>query len=106
MRSERSQRQRGDVPRARAAANMLLRVFVVFACLTAFLARGTDYSAYLFIQGIPGEVTDVAHTNWIAINSFTEQQTSALLAPGLKSYNFSVNKLVDKSSPLLALRIA
>ncbi|MGZ4962563.1 MAG: Hcp family type VI secretion system effector [Limisphaerales bacterium] len=87
------------------SAPILLRAFVLFACLSAFIVRA-DYSAFLFVPGIPGEVADVSHTNWIAVNSFTEQQASALIAPGLKSYAFTITKAVDKASPLLAKRVA
>lgn len=105
MRSKRSQQPNGSIPRHGVLTSILRHAFVLFACLSAFVSRA-DYNAFLFVQGIPGEVADVAHTNWIAINSFTEQQASLLYAPGLKSYSFNVTKSIDKSSPLLALRAA
>jgi type VI protein secretion system component Hcp len=84
---------------------VLLRAFVLLACLSGFFARA-DYSVYMFIQNIPGEFTDASHTNWIALRSISQQEVSKLIAPGVKSCVFGINKVVDKSSPLLMLRVA
>src|SRR3954453_8879007 len=105
MRFARPQPRHDNVPRYLAYPAILLRAFLLLACLSALFARA-DYSAFLFVPGIPGEVADVSHTNWIAINSFTEQQAAALFAPGLKTYSFTITKGIDKASPLLAKRVA
>src|ERR1700758_543131 len=78
----------------------VIRASVFFVCLAAFFARA-DYNLYMFISGIPGEATDTAHANWIGLSSFSQEQVSGLIAPGLKSYSFGISKLLDKSSPTL-----
>ncbi len=105
MRSKRPQPHEGDLLASCVFPHVLLRAFVILACLGAFIVRA-DYSVYMFIQNIPGEVTDVGHTNWIALDSISQQQVSQLIAPGVKSYTFDVNKNLDKSSPLLMLSAA
>jgi type VI secretion system Hcp family effector len=105
MRSARSQPPRDNVGNHHALPVILLRIFILFAGLSAFIARA-DYNAFLYIPGIQGESTDASHTNWIVVNSFTEQAASVLFAPGLTNYSFKLTKPVDKSSPLLAERVA
>ena len=69
------------------------------------------FDAFIKIDGIPGESTDSKHKDWIEILSFEQgikQPPSATRssAGGASSgratfEDFSVNKLVDKASPLL-----
>jgi type VI secretion system secreted protein Hcp len=68
--------------------------------------------AFLKIDGIPGESTDEKHKNWIEVLSFTQglsQPASAASSTGgrtserVNASDFSIMKVVDKSSPVLAV---
>lgn len=85
-----------------------MRVFrlVLFICCVCVLQLRADYTAYLFIEGIPGEVADRSHQNWIAVGSFFEEQVASITTPGFKTSAITVSKSLDKASPLLALQAA
>lgn len=84
---------------------VLGRALVLLMCLSAFFARA-QYDLYMLIPGIPGESQNITHTNWIDLDSFSEQQLAGLITPGVKSYGFALNKQLDKSTPTLLLRLA
>jgi type VI secretion system Hcp family effector len=61
------------------------------------------YSLFLRIPGIPGGCTDEPHKDWIEISSFS--QGVARMGEDTLSelhHDFSVAKIVDRASPLLA----
>jgi len=81
-----------------------------WACTIAlFLFAGSaQASCFLYLDGIPGESTDPAHTNHCVAESFN-WGVSATLAGGATDSVFSdlmVTKRVDRASPELALRCA
>lgn len=83
----------------------IFRLLLLICCVAAAQVHAA-YTAYLLIPGIPGEVTDKAHPNWIGIGSFSEQQVASLTEPGFQTSAFNIIKPVDKATPLLALAVA
>lgn len=72
------------------------------------------FDAYIKIGSIPGESTDSKHKDWIELLSFSwgaSQPASVASATGGRSaervnvQDFSIVKVLDKSSPILALRV-
>jgi type VI secretion system secreted protein Hcp len=70
------------------------------------------FDAFLKIEGIPGESTDAKHAAWIEILSFSHglsQPVSAASGTGGRTsqrvdiQDFSIVKVLDKASPVLAL---
>ena len=71
------------------------------------------FDGYLNIEGIPGESTDRMHAAWIEIISFRHEVSqpagSATSRIGGRTgarvdiQDFMINKVIDKSSPMLHL---
>jgi type VI secretion system secreted protein Hcp len=70
------------------------------------------FDAFVQIDGIPGESTDAKHQDWIEILSFSHgvsqpvsvaSATKGRTAERVNIEDFSIVKVLDKSSPLLAL---
>jgi type VI secretion system secreted protein Hcp len=74
------------------------------------------FDAYLQITGIPGESTDSAHSDWIEVLSYswgvTQPASSTASSAGGATtqradfHDFTVTKLLDKASPILAYTCA
>ena len=62
-----------------------------------------SYSAYLRLEGIAGECADAAHKDWMTIDSFSQSLAGPQERGGRTNLSdFALNKLVDRSTPLLA----
>lgn len=74
------------------------------------------FDAFLSVDGIPGESSDDAHTDWIEVLSFSmgiSQTASASASSGggasaerADFQNFSIVKALDKASPKIAVACA
>jgi type VI secretion system Hcp family effector len=79
-------------------------IFVVMAsALLSFIQIDRSYATdmFLFIQGVPGEVAQVPHANWIHVDSAAWGHAGKIPFEPL-----GVTKVIDLSSPLLALAAA
>src|SRR5438132_7583548 len=62
-----------------------------------------SYIAYFKLEGIAGECADAAHRDWMILDSFSQSIAGAQERGGRTHLSdFAVNKLVDRSTPLLA----
>jgi type VI protein secretion system component Hcp len=80
---------------------------VVASALLSFIQIDNSHASekmFLFIQGVPGEVTEPPHANWIFVNSAA--WSHGVSPGGVTKTQFealAVVKRVDFSSPMLAL---
>ena len=83
--------------------------YIVFALLTAAAFFGNSaqasFECYLKIQGVLGESTAEGHTNDITIESFAFDVSNAGGSLPQRS-DLLLTKLLDKASPILALKCA
>jgi len=62
-----------------------------------------SYIAYLKLEGIAGECADAAHKDWMILDSFSQSLAGPQERGGRTNLSdFAINKLVDRSTPLLA----
>lgn len=61
---------------------------------------------FLFLQEIPGEVTQAPHANWIRVESASWNHGASPAVAKVQFDAVSVTKLLDLSSPILALAAA
>ena len=62
-----------------------------------------SYVAYLKLEGIAGECADAAHRDWMVLDSFSQSLVGPQERGGRTNLSdFALNKLVDRSTPLLA----
>ena len=76
---------------------------VVASALLSFIQIDRSHATdmFLFIQGVPGEATQVPHANWIRVESAAWGHATKIPFEPL-----AVTKIVDFSSPMLALAAA
>ena len=75
-------------------------------------ASSQSVVAYLKLGGLQGESQDAAHTGWIEVLSFSWGASRSGIAAGgggagkVSFSDFTIVKVLDKSSPLLAVNLA
>jgi len=80
---------------------------LVLAALLWLLAPASQAEAiYLQISGIPGESTTLRHSKWIEAQSFRQGVARASTNAKPVFHPLSIGKLIDRSSPLLAVACA
>lgn len=70
------------------------------------VADGSDFEAYLQIEGIPGDAAEARHQDWIRVNGFRDRTAAS---PAGRSPVFDplcFTKTLDRATPVLFQRCA
>jgi type VI secretion system secreted protein Hcp len=84
------------IPLAGPAVGLGLLLLLLLVC-----SARAAFDAYLLLPGIPGEVTETNHLNWIQVLAFDQSQTHPEAAGSPRFSDLRFEKRVDKASPLL-----
>jgi type VI secretion system secreted protein Hcp len=83
----------------------------IFLGTTGFATQALADSAYLKLEGIPGEAKDAGHQDWITVQSWNLDEnagnpaSSSGRAVGRGSSSLTITKNMDKSSPALSAAV-
>ena len=79
---------------------------IIMLCLL-IIPLSANAAIFMFIEGVPGDVTDANYKDWIEVFSVQESMTNTIdLASGqtagrAKLLDTAINKVLDRTSPVL-----